>query len=391
MTYEKFEHTVLKMLLAGNDQRLELLREQELDLEVLAREETEMGFTVRLMAPAPIAITESEGRIFGVEAKLSDTETINLELVLKNGLIDRLKGTFTSDMTYADVIRRGDELQFLYKNGESAELNFHADDYDTDEVTFVKNITTISQEIDAQIAHGEEVEEFEDDLETEDVVEVTEIDVQLEEEIITTEDLVIEEALEQEDVLVETVAEEKEEEFEVLIEEPQTLFPAEEIIDELPNELENEVEGIIMEPVSDIESGPFAEPAVDYDEVCDGKAPQGPASFNLEETDDLVLSADELKALAELDDFEDIDNLEDVAELFADEVVGPDVAEIIEQMIEADQTGRGTGVLDSVDDEDIDDAIEYLLKRNSAKRKDLAVVILITVIILTLIVWMLFF
>jgi len=380
MTYEKFEHTVLNMLLAGNDQRLEQLRDQADDLEVLVREETEMGFTVRLMAPAPIAISESEGRIFGVEVKLTDAETINLELVLKDGLLDRLKGTFTSEMSYADVITRSDELQFLYKNGESAELNFHADDHNTDEVTFVKNISNISQEIDAQIAQVEEVEE--EIIEV--LEEVEEIDEQLEEEI-EAEELVEEEVLEQEDELVEVVEEEKD--FEILEEEPQTLFPVEEIIDELPenDEPENEVEGIIMEPVEfDIQSGPFSEPAVDYDEVCDGKAPQGPASFNLEEVQELVLTADELKELAELESYDTFEDLEDVAEVFAEETVKAEI-------ILADQTGRGTGVLDSVDDEDIDGAIEYLMNRNSAKRKDLTIVVLIAMIILALIVWMLFF
>ena len=359
MTYEKFEHTVLKMLLAGDDPRLELLRDQIDELEVLAREETEMGFTVRLMAPASIAINESEGRIFGLEAKLTDTETINLELVLKDGLLDRLKGTFTSELSYADVITRGDELQFLYKNGKSAELNFHADDYDTGEVTFVKNITTISQEIDAKIVHDEEAEEFDDIQNIEDI-----------------------EINEQEDVLVEAVEEEmfEEEVFEFLEIEPQTLFPFDETIDDV---FENEVEAIVTKPVIDIESGPFAEPVVDYNEVCDGKAPQGPANFKLEE----ALVADEQEELAELDHY-DTDTFEDLE----DEAVAEETVDV--EIVAAPQTGRGTGVLSSIDDEDVDEAIELLLKRNSAKRKDLTLVILITMItmiILALIIWIFFF
>ena len=158
MTYEKFEHKVIGMLLEGDDPRLEKLIAQTWDFEVLSRDETEMGFTVKFLSPASIAIDESEGRIFGVEVKISEDETINLELVIKDGLIDRLKGTFTTEMGYADVIKRYSELSFGYKNNKSSEINFHSDNQNLEEVTFVKNIATISKEIDAHILKESEAE-----------------------------------------------------------------------------------------------------------------------------------------------------------------------------------------------------------------------------------------
>jgi len=156
MTYEKFEYKVLGMLLEGNDPRLERLLAQTWDSEVLSRDETEMGFNVKYLAPAPLAINESEGRIFGVEVKLSENEIINLELVIKDGLIDRLKGTFTSEMSYADLVKRYNDLTFSYKNENSSEVSFLSDQREDSEVTFVKNIATISKEIDANISKGPE-------------------------------------------------------------------------------------------------------------------------------------------------------------------------------------------------------------------------------------------
>ena len=146
MTYEKFEYKVISMLLEGDEPRLGKLFDQYLNAEIASREETEMGFTVNFLAPSLLAINESEGRIFGVEVKFSESETINLELVVKNGLIDRLKGIFTTEMSYSRVIRRYNDLVFTYKNQTSSEVKFQSDNHDLDEVTFVKNIGTLSQE-----------------------------------------------------------------------------------------------------------------------------------------------------------------------------------------------------------------------------------------------------
>jgi len=167
MTYEKFEYKVLGMLLEGNDPRLERLLAQTWDSEVLSRDETEMGFNVKYLAPAPLAINESEGRIFGVEAKLSENEIINLELIITDGLIDRLKGTFTSEMSYADLVKRYNDLTFSYKNENSSEVNFLSDHHEDSDVTFVKNIATI----DANISRGIEAEKEEAKTSTQELVE----------------------------------------------------------------------------------------------------------------------------------------------------------------------------------------------------------------------------
>jgi len=124
MTYEKFEYKVLGMLLDGNDPRLERLIAQTWDAEVLSRDETETGINVKFSIPTVLAIKESDGRVFGVEAKLSETEIIHFELSIKDGLIDCLKGTFTSDMSYGELVKRYTEFTFSYTNEASSEMSF---------------------------------------------------------------------------------------------------------------------------------------------------------------------------------------------------------------------------------------------------------------------------
>jgi len=150
MTYEKFEFRVLGMLLDGNDPRLERLLAQTWDTKVLSRDETDLGFNIKLSAPPSLAINETAGRIFGVEAKLSETEIINLELIIKDGLIDCLKGTSTSEMSYGDIVKRYKDFTFSYKNEESSEVNFHLESHD-------EGVT----EVDANIPSGEEAEKEE--------------------------------------------------------------------------------------------------------------------------------------------------------------------------------------------------------------------------------------
>ena len=157
MTYEKFEHHTMRMLLQGDDLRVERLFDQYLDAEVLSREESEGGFTVYFLAPAAIAINESEGRIFGVEVSTPDNTRVNLELVIKDGLIDRLKGTFTAEMSYAQLIQIGSQLTFSYKNENTSEITFQTDEPES-EVTFVKNISTLSKEIGVRVG-VEQIEE----------------------------------------------------------------------------------------------------------------------------------------------------------------------------------------------------------------------------------------
>jgi len=151
MTYEKFEHKAIGMLLAGDDPRLKKLTEQINVGEVLSRVETNMGFEVEISAPATLAIEDSEGRISGVEVQLSEFPIVTLELSIKNGLIDRFKAVYATEMTYPELIEHYDELVFAYTNKKNSILKFQMDHRDPNEVTLVKNIASISEQIDANI------------------------------------------------------------------------------------------------------------------------------------------------------------------------------------------------------------------------------------------------
>ena len=153
MTYEKFEHKVIGMLLEGNDPKLERLLTQAWDREVISRIDEAAGFTVEFLAPSPLALDEPEGRVFGVEVELSDQPILHLELMIKDGLINQLNGTYLIETNYSEIISRYNELTFIYTNQNSSVTDFPSDYHDPNEVTFVKNIATISKEIDANISN----------------------------------------------------------------------------------------------------------------------------------------------------------------------------------------------------------------------------------------------
>jgi len=151
MTYEKFEHKAIQMLLEGDDPRLKKLMEQIAVSEVLLRTENNLGFEVEIAPPPILAIADSEGTITGVEVQLSEFPIVNLELNIRNGLINRFKAIYATEMTYAELIEHYDELVFAYTDKKSSILNFQADNRDPNEVTLVKNIASISEQIDANI------------------------------------------------------------------------------------------------------------------------------------------------------------------------------------------------------------------------------------------------
>ncbi|MCL1990588.1 MAG: hypothetical protein FWG67_06840 [Defluviitaleaceae bacterium] len=152
MTYEKFEHKVIGMLLEGDDPKLEQLITQTLDMEVLSRDETKMSFNVKFLVPSYLAIDETEGKVFGLEVQLSDYTIAQVELIIRAGLINELKGTYTLEMSYAEVIAHYHELTFAYANGQSSELDFQVAFNDPGEVLFVKNISTITRKLDANLS-----------------------------------------------------------------------------------------------------------------------------------------------------------------------------------------------------------------------------------------------
>jgi len=147
MTYEKFEYKVLGMLLDGSDPRLERLIAQTWDAEVLTRDETATGINVKFSIPAVLAIKESEGRIFGVEAKLSEAETIHFELSIKDGLIDCLKGTFESEMSYGELVKHYKDFTFSYTNEASSEMSFSVE---SDDEVVAEILAPISKEVEVE-------------------------------------------------------------------------------------------------------------------------------------------------------------------------------------------------------------------------------------------------
>ena len=146
MTYEKFEHKVIEMLLEGTDPKLEKLLMQARDGEVVSREENATGFTVAFSVPSFLAVDELAGTISGVTVKHSNTPILQLELIIKAGLVNQLNGTYTAKINYSEALSLYDELTLTYANGKSSELNFRSHEDNSSELTLVKNITTLSEE-----------------------------------------------------------------------------------------------------------------------------------------------------------------------------------------------------------------------------------------------------
>ena len=475
MTYEKFEHKVLGMLLEGDDPRLEKLIAQTWDMEVLSRDETEMGFTVKFLAPTLLTINEPEGRIFGVEVKLTESETVTLELIIKDGLIERLKGVFTADMTYSTLIKRFNELTFAYKNGMSSELNFHSDNRDPDEVTFVKNIATISKEIDAHISKAVPAEsDAQPRLVSAREDEMPAIEVPLSEEAPSESEPLLDDLIEepfqfekdqvevpailatetQEDALTEEEVEKEEEveenlDEEVLVEEPFSLEIDEvhetDEADEMDDMSEEEVghdpaasemeenlpalekSDLMMPPSFSIPKVPDAirkrwveevipyksfheaeipktedvrpslkqvEPEKkvttvenvdlsDFDNVLDGKAPQGPVSFS----DELITKESQkesgekgLKSPSLGENEEDVEDELEFKNLTPRELSDPNLE--IKNPVDIDPEELESAALSAVDDEEVERSIALMQKRTREIRVLTCLIVLVTLILL---------
>lgn len=369
MTYEKFEHTAIKMLLTGDDPRLAILSEQASELEILAREKTEKGFNIKYWTPYPQKITEAEGRIFGVEARFSDTDVINLELVIKDGFIERLKGTFTADFDYSEVVNRGEDLEFIYKN-EASEFNFHSDNHDHEEVTFVKGAAPV-------IAEPEIIEDSVADVEDETLEEV--------------------ELIEEHEVAVATVEEQDDEPGEPALKETsfeveglENLVTEEDVLEGFEEEFEDDLEEETFEPL-------IEEPFTLH-----------PIEETIDEVDRLTTTFPDLTL--ELEDDELIELIDEpmFQEIFADPELLEEMEHKVDPVVEvetdvADDTdkyededddsyldGRGTGVLSSISDEDVDEAIEMMMAKNATHRKNLTLIVLITILVIALIMFTVF-
>ena len=113
MTYEKFEHKAIGVLLEGSDPTFQRLFDQFLEAEVTDRQETEAGFVVHYKVPNYLAVDDITHSITGVRVMLIHQEVLYLELVVQRGLIMQLNGTYTSNTTLANIIPRFSDLTFL--------------------------------------------------------------------------------------------------------------------------------------------------------------------------------------------------------------------------------------------------------------------------------------
>jgi len=126
MTYEQFEYQVINMLLVGEDPRLEKFRQQIWHLEVLSRYETASGFVTTFTAPPSLASAGVRSKFSGMTIEVLSLGKMEVELVVENGLISSLRGTFSGDVTYSEILANVDHLRFYYRNGKSSDIYFYS-------------------------------------------------------------------------------------------------------------------------------------------------------------------------------------------------------------------------------------------------------------------------
>jgi len=172
MTYEKFEDKVIGMLLRGDDPKLKKINEQLAVSEVLSREETNMGFEIGFSVPSELVLDQLEGRISGVQVQLSDYPLVNVELVAKNGTVNKLKASYTTEMTYSELIEHYSQLTFVYTNGRSSDVSLRSGSMNLTEAPLVKNIDSMSAQFNEPISQPYR----EDDVVVRDTESVSDIE-----------------------------------------------------------------------------------------------------------------------------------------------------------------------------------------------------------------------
>lgn len=128
MTYEQFEYQVINMLLAGDDPRLEKFRNQIWHLEVLSRYETKSGFVTTFSAPPALANGDIKSKFSGMTIEIEALGKVDIELLVENGLINSLRGTFIGTLGYSAILSHFDRLNFYYRNGRSSDIYFYSSD-----------------------------------------------------------------------------------------------------------------------------------------------------------------------------------------------------------------------------------------------------------------------
>lgn len=122
MLHEEFEKNAMNMILAGEDNRLDILRRQYNEAKVASREFTGCGFFTYFDVPEALVKDNFEGRIADVGAKLieSNGEWIFFVLYIVHGKFDVLEGFTTGDSWDGDynVI-----MQYLYESERKFEID----------------------------------------------------------------------------------------------------------------------------------------------------------------------------------------------------------------------------------------------------------------------------
>jgi len=400
MTYEKFEHKVIGMLLKGEDPILEKLKEQAWDLEVLARTETDMGINIRFTLSKRLKIEEKLERVYGLGVKLKDEEVAQFELVMYDGLIDRLKGVFKDGVTYKSLINNSDALIFYYKTNETSELLFQNSELNSTGVMHIKDLTVdVAQD---KIADDEETtleEEPELELDSEEVVDLEDSKEISEEEGLVDEEGASTEEIEQ--VIDELVEKPTAEEITELLLPPsysipkvpdviQTRWQTEDVLANKNQDIEEEQRLKALEVAERAtmveklnESLAKLEESIFSDEILGGKAPQGPITF----TDETVASEQKINELEELiDESDELDETFTDNDLIDSEIDGQ-VQEIEEELADAapEDELRGRMVqtdLSEIDDEMVDKTIELMQNGDKEMRKKAVMVTLIIVVLL---------
>ena len=119
MTYEQFEYEVINRLLASTRPKLKRFRKQIRHLKVLTRHETETGFVTTFSAPSILAFDDTSSTADGMTIELPTGDKVDIDLTIKNGLIESLNGVFIGDLRYADLLRHFNQLIFTQNNPDS--------------------------------------------------------------------------------------------------------------------------------------------------------------------------------------------------------------------------------------------------------------------------------
>lgn len=374
MTYEKFERKLIEMFLEGVHAQEEKLWMQVSELETDSRVDSEQGFTVNFTVPNILKIDGLNQHIFGMRITRKDEVIASIELVIEDGLITRLKGVFTRQMTYEKLVGDAEFSTFEFVAEDAPQV---VEKNEEDVVTHVKS--------------------------TDESVEVTQTAVVPEEEVIEPMDEAV--------VLVEEPFELVEEVADVSVDEG-VLMPPSFSIPKIPEAIvkrwseedvalnvgtlsvEPEIDVLATPPADSMESVELAEIKRAFgkkdgniDPIMGGKAPQGPVTFTeaveVKEASDAPeeFVSDDAQIPLQEDGFSE--EAQELTNTLAETLV--DEPEQREEVVDAPLgEEKVASFLDSIEYEDADATIEMMQRRNKEHKLTTAIIVLIAVVVLYL-------